>query len=512
MDILSTPLKTCDACGISFPPKPNRKLSQVEKCLSRYPGNLFAAEHDIASIEDHIHGAEEEILAYDSELARVQNILEELQARRDMLSRATRQLKSITRPSIRRLPVEILLDIFLWYCDDEDQGLLPALCLGSVCSQWRNIAHSSPALWATIRCRGLRKLSPRKFLPLVRYCLEKSRAVPLEVSIRSSDGTEAFTELAKHSDRWKQLMINLNNLPRYSLPVNLLILEGAHFFSNAKSNGGYLRHTLPAQVNTPALQELTLGYDELASGTRFNTSSLTILSVRGEINFSSLVALLRQCPKLSTLALEDVNPTNLVGGTGNFRILPITSLIVTHFGENDFHRSDPIFGYFTFPRLENLILLDISCPSIHRDMDLFRLLTGSQPPPLVSLDITKFGLHLDNLLDMLTALSPTLSRIRFAVLRSFLHQKFFEIMTLSNHPALLPHLKELKVTDVDQPHFDSLLGMVESRWRVEESPTQKRLSRFGTTCRSGELADMLKERLAGFSSQGLQVEVSISTV
>lgn len=155
----------------------------------------------------------------------------------------------------RRIPPEVLRTIFTLYCDqpesyvgvpDEDAVRPPIshnlnstdtpLILGSVCASWRQVALSTPILWATI---VLESPHPHQ-IPLIRRWLGRAGRNPLTVimsargesNLRTSEELdEVISVLVQYSYRWKKIAFWFDDyFPRPLLDIDVssfLRLESA---------------------------------------------------------------------------------------------------------------------------------------------------------------------------------------------------------------------------------------------------------------------------------------------
>ncbi|EEB92742.1 hypothetical protein MPER_08704, partial [Moniliophthora perniciosa FA553] len=145
------------------------------------------------------------LIAYEeSELERYDDLVTRLRAGADELEKERAELKKrlMTRYSfisaIRRLPVELIANIFSIFCDAEPYSLLTRhdehihtapIVLSQVSSRWRRIAHSMPDLWNTISVDVYR---PRKDLvPLLNLHLKNARTHPLDVRVTALQSSPA---------------------------------------------------------------------------------------------------------------------------------------------------------------------------------------------------------------------------------------------------------------------------------------------------------------------------------
>ncbi|KAK7022461.1 hypothetical protein R3P38DRAFT_1118871 [Favolaschia claudopus] len=143
---------------------------------------------------------QQEIAALSSEIEAQKAILDDLIGRR---SRAQRNLNAVLDP-MARLPVELQSKIFV-YClrfDKDERASRPypklaPMLVSNVCQLWRDIAISTPGLWAPLRMEG----SPRgdNSFQLYRVWLERSRPLPISLTL---EVTSDLSEGVKHIIDW----------------------------------------------------------------------------------------------------------------------------------------------------------------------------------------------------------------------------------------------------------------------------------------------------------------------
>ncbi|KAJ6561476.1 hypothetical protein DFH09DRAFT_1035731 [Mycena vulgaris] len=148
-----------------------------------------------------------------ADIAHYRSLLDNLLTKRDD---AQHQLDSIVYP-VLMLPPEITSEIFL-QCLPTSQNDLgrptvnprePPMLLTHVCSKWKEIAISTPALWATMVFNG------RLGADVLETWLDRARALPLSLKLRidrdlEDDITSAISDtLIEHSGRIRSLEVEI---------------------------------------------------------------------------------------------------------------------------------------------------------------------------------------------------------------------------------------------------------------------------------------------------------------
>ncbi|KAL1713992.1 hypothetical protein EV715DRAFT_210418 [Schizophyllum commune] len=141
----------CPNCSRSISRSISRAPSQTDLDTLRsgdLPPETIPSQHYISKAED----AEREILAFDTEIRRLQALTRDLQAHRQSLADYAEQQRSLVAP-VRRVPTEVLENIFLLACRTPEfafplQPTMTTACtLGHVCHTWRTILLTSKQIW-----------------------------------------------------------------------------------------------------------------------------------------------------------------------------------------------------------------------------------------------------------------------------------------------------------------------------------------------------------------------------
>ncbi|KAK0433335.1 hypothetical protein EV421DRAFT_1845239 [Armillaria borealis] len=220
---------TCSNCGfvnlLSAEPSVQNSLQAIrgsEGLVSQLlRGSRSLLDADRAFIDAEIAELERVRSLYDAQL-------QELQLRRPAVLEALESRASIYAP-IRRIPRDILIEIFHLVCDSASLGWDkwvhrakirdsldlsgPLWVLGRVCALWRDTLHSSPASWArnvVVHC-PFSKRAPE----ILHFYLKRTGEHPLSLRVvinRSGnpikDG-EIMSLLIQSAYRWKDVHIDI---------------------------------------------------------------------------------------------------------------------------------------------------------------------------------------------------------------------------------------------------------------------------------------------------------------
>ncbi|KAG7090156.1 hypothetical protein E1B28_011765 [Marasmius oreades] len=507
---LRTPLKTCNSCHSAFPPNPNPTIERMDEYLSQHR-NRRPSYKELTGLKYCLDSAKQDLKAYTEEIQRIGKVLQELETRKGVLAQATSRIEQLLRPSILRLPVEILLAIFYIYVENSGRNegkscAHPALTIGRVCSQWRDVVYSSSGLWSEIYDEEIPSYDSTSGRRFTQLCLRNSGELPLQISFLSHtpEMREPFLEVVKHSRRWKHVTVDC--FPSYcDFPADVPMLE-------TLTLTGPSHRKLPAiKVLSPALRRLRL-YDELGGSFRFDTSSLTHFSLENVIDFFTFFNILERSPMLTTLEVERMTFRSSKTLDSPLSLPQLTSLAIRDLGT----RTSPVCSFsnnIAVPQLTNLSIAgrsDYALGLFDPQITSSRAISIS-PPPLTSLTLSFLLFNcVQDLFDILTPFNDTLTSLSLVMCLLGSRGEWDELlrrMTFPQSDRLLENLKELEFGYRPWTRdYDTLfLDMVESRWRVDNLTS--RLLRLRVACSIDSDKMGVANNLSVLSEQGLEVDI-----
>ncbi|KAF8219338.1 hypothetical protein L208DRAFT_1418372 [Tricholoma matsutake] len=170
---------------MSFPEPPTQAtLADARRSLNETRISVMQMSSKIDKAE-----AELEQLVHDSK-----TIINQMQQERACLQEHLLQTMAYLSP-IRRLPTDLLSDIFMWSFEDYS---CQAWILASVCSSWRRLALRMPRIWSKVRLCTSQNASA----DTIRLWLERSGdTVPLDIEIflRVRDSPECSSRRRRRS-------------------------------------------------------------------------------------------------------------------------------------------------------------------------------------------------------------------------------------------------------------------------------------------------------------------------
>ncbi|KAJ7679156.1 hypothetical protein DFH06DRAFT_1165846 [Mycena polygramma] len=191
-------------------------------------------DSELPVIRDIVSKGQEEVDAFNSQIATLDAQRARLVGERDQISEHVRQHRAILS-TIRRVPPELVGEIFALTLpgEGEDAANLAPWYLGHICRSWRRYALGHSFLWTSITIPS--SSSPVEVSLRIETQLLRSATAPLHVRwLSDEDGSipdsRALAFVLAHSSRWSALSLtvthyNVNLGWLYAAAGRLLALE-----------------------------------------------------------------------------------------------------------------------------------------------------------------------------------------------------------------------------------------------------------------------------------------------
>ncbi|KAJ7196813.1 hypothetical protein GGX14DRAFT_700472 [Mycena pura] len=333
-------------------------MSSKTKCsacstLDLLVTNSVPSDFQTNEIHKAILHAKAEIFVLDDEIAGVQRALDRLELQRANLEDFVKAHRGVVS-TVRRLPSEILGEIFTHYLDASDSRAHPPEALShllGVCNQWRAITLASPPLWCHIFPNIWGELS--REMQKTSLQLQRSASAVLSIHLQAATLTYQMNAvnimdlILTESRRWHSLFLAVH--PSYHTHLatsraQFPILEKLTLVLEDPSS----EDTALFFRSLPALTDLTLQVDgTIPSTLDFIWAQLRVCTLhwcrRGDI--------LRILPLFSAgtrLCLEKNVDAYL---TSVHTVTVVSDLSLHSYGPEDIH---PLLGAFTAPCLKRL--------------------------------------------------------------------------------------------------------------------------------------------------------------
>ncbi|KAI5899468.1 uncharacterized protein SCHCODRAFT_02483637 [Schizophyllum commune H4-8] len=387
-----------------------------------------------------------------------------------------RQCQAAYLAPIRRLPVEVLSEIFKICCGDGSaiditKRSCPPLVLSSVCKIWRDVMHETPGIWADFTIPESSSLTslnlPPHLLNRLDLFLANSGNLPLRhhtVQYFAPSNTlpmdGALQRLLPHSHRWTDMIIpneddNCPDVMKWLKGRSLMCLSKitSWTWNLGRGDPGYILAELPA-LRSVVLIDIDEGFES----PRLPWGQIEELTA--EMTTDKALSLVHNCPALkvwdmlsrdSQLPLEPLDVPVVLPHLHTFRVSIVCDddIAVLERVTAPALQELQIYWRVFNPRPSGQIcaLLDRSSCSLRR---LY----------LDGLEDTRDGWLESDALRELATLDLRMARLQPAT------QELFALLAQRDSaglPRLLPRLESLSVQGLIQCTGETLLDMVEMR-------------------------------------------------
>ncbi|KAJ7253540.1 hypothetical protein C8J57DRAFT_1473857 [Mycena rebaudengoi] len=289
--------------------------------------NIIPDDAECQQIRDFLVDPCKEAAHLAEQIARMQKVLEDLTQKHDDLAEFIDAHLALVSPA-RRLPDDVVREIFVASLPTHANrncainAREPPLLLCAISRSWRNLALSTPQLWASIHIVAPSSDKTERMINTVHAWLARSGALPLSISLTvsrstwpSPDASPLLTALIRFSLRWNHIRFIL---PPYQLeplsslsPEDVPILEEAIVdgLANEAVDSQTIMSPRLAFLRTTSLWSVSLNSEFISPSTPIRLEFLRHLSfenVGGNqfyISSHSALEILRRCALLETCAI-----------------------------------------------------------------------------------------------------------------------------------------------------------------------------------------------------------------
>lgn len=463
---------SCPKCGQALGNRANILSPVPELANTNLPPTAFQSN----LIRSSLIEVNSDISSLNGKIEEFESRVAELKRDRDALQGYSNHHKGILS-AIRRFPPEILGNIFheirlAW-------GFTLAFQPSLVCTYWRDVANSTPSLWATIHWLTLSQQKIEFETEMLKLWLARSGSCSLSVHIGSAysyqevtmDNHPAIAQLAAHAHRWQNVRLRIPS----SMFGYLQAATGSFPQLQTLDIGSIHLDTSPlvANVNTfqyaPQLCKLSLGSRMSLDVPRMPWSQLIECRMEPISNYTvdECFKILEWCANLQVYMPTPANSAFTIPHTPiqHTRLRRLTIEEGSGLGDLFEHLSLPALQTFEYDGADEIF-----------PINSFNRLLSRSPPSLLRLSLTSPNavigeaallqcLQLCPLLENLELLSDCAFGFNIALMVRLTHI----IGTTTNFCCLLPRLKKLKVAVHPAFNFQAFADMVESRWRFNDA-------------------------------------------
>ncbi|KAF5356429.1 hypothetical protein D9758_009506 [Tetrapyrgos nigripes] len=349
----------------SFQPRVQDIDLQFSRDRIRSPGSPTSSES--IQLSELISNVEQDLSDYKEDIQIVENVLLDLKRKKGELERYVDHCKAYLSP-IRRLPTEIMSEIFLIYqdlhwSDREDRQFrepltrpvmaysspaMTALVLSSVCKLWYTITLATPQLWSrfSLQIRG----KCGSLFHLLEIYLSRSKQHPLTFDVDVNGEGPIMRLLSAHSHRW---FCTSGHCPGLNMQTDLPLLQSLEM-----AYGGAV--SLDAFAGARTLRTVSLVGISRFLHSNLPWDQIQVLRARqlstGDVGLPKYVwELAQKCPALRSLELDfsDYPPRETAGFTSSVHLGKLESLCLQYVM---WYNVRELFCLSTLPSLRKLSL------------------------------------------------------------------------------------------------------------------------------------------------------------
>ncbi|KAL1681170.1 hypothetical protein EV122DRAFT_206333 [Schizophyllum commune] len=496
------------------------------------------------NLQNLVKEREEYINAVDLAIGRLKEVIYALSAQRAAASEELDICRQAAQSPIRRLPAELLVEIFSpaahhdLQADNivqESEFIASVLTITQVCRAWRSIAHGAPRLWEKISLRDMQAYGQRAVSNAVAW-VQRAEPLPIAFTVAiANDLIPAWRSRYNHSSTSFPFTVfdRVESFPTYrirelrlQMPALDMAFIGLPLSSSTEDSfpvlellqlkviHGDITHHSPlalyarSPLRTVDLQQPS-GLDCRAIFFSWSTiTNLSLNSLRGPL--SAFYAVLRECVALRRANIHFGRHLLLdtLGTPEPIILTQLCTLSMTCYGSISFFRQD-----LRLPCLTSFILE-------HEDDD-----DGLELSPALAAMLSHSP-HLEEValrrcdLDSLTGIGaflrllPSVASLSIALCQISL-QEFYECLSVGeNRPIYLPRLRHLSLTsnaDLSEGGAGmrdaQLRAMLVTRHRPGEDSPVSRLESFEYTSSSYPLELSVLRDIIELSEEGMIVNV-----
>ncbi|KAJ7890354.1 hypothetical protein B0H13DRAFT_877524 [Mycena leptocephala] len=453
--------------------------------------NTVPSDVDCDKIRKLVVGPRMQVVDLTHEIEETKRRLEELTRKRDELTEYIDAHLALVSP-VRRLPEDVVRAIFMACMPSARNAVMSPtdspLLLSRICSAWRQLALSTPQLWASLHIVVLMPPKLEELTQNVTAWLSRSGIVPLSISLVLSQPytfaglpddeiQRLLSSLAALSRRWKKIRMvvpsflsfePLAHLSSEDFPLLQTVSVGTTYdFVDDLSGAASPWRSLPF-LTAPALRSVSISSGYRFAELQVSRGQLIHLCLGGTQSYGprfcfvqDVIPILHQCLRLETCKLSLGTANTIFGGAFTPVSLPHLWHLNLIDNMTDFE-ADQLFQNLTLPTLRSL-----KYASAWR----FRSL---RPLFLPSLEWVSLSVHMLPTTDLIDALrlSPLLHYLELTgepVLAALdigpppADADFLARLIPNSDPGLCPNLRQIKLSHFHALTDDTLLAFIRAR-------------------------------------------------
>ncbi|KAJ7082969.1 hypothetical protein C8R44DRAFT_58137 [Mycena epipterygia] len=412
------------------------------------------------------------IAAAEENIARIDSQIKDLMCLRDRERGLITALRLVIAP-IRKLPSELLVQIFLHSLSSFRPSIKDVLKLCHVCALWKQLAYRTPGLWTIELPINITKDST-DYIAARKVWLERSAPLPIPISVDlGAPGKKSSPSLVdlllSVAPRWRTLRLHHRMLPALAslAPDSLRQLEAVELVRRRESG---FHPAVSAFLDAPLLRDVTLNVKHTE---RFPMpwTQLTRL-VLTDSDPQVCLDILVQCTHIVSANIitdpwERLPPSSTAGITTLPRLEDLTLHVRSCLSDSNYIA--PFFRPLALSSLKKLVIyfdnIEWSAAT-SRALEQFQI----RSPNIETLSLRFCELSSEELRSLVFR-APSLTELELEYCMYCVDNSFLEELKYSDlDPVhLAPRLEVLNLFGVDDAFDEEMLDeMIRSRWWTAE--------------------------------------------
>ncbi|KAK0499259.1 hypothetical protein EDD18DRAFT_1350692 [Armillaria luteobubalina] len=460
----------------------------------------------LSSTYEDLRRLESRVSTFDIDLSRPRK-------QKNGIDRILQVYRSIFAP-IRRLPLDVLLHIFLFLpVDTVSPGSVPWI-LGSVCYSWRSICLSFPTLWSKIVVDTRAGTELRSgSLSMIHTSLRRSQRSPLIIFVSCDNQSSSISPilfsildlLLTHSSRWSAVDVHI---PRLTYPIfnRLGPLPMLRRIRITMDHGRVAEETRDSLGHCPQLRDVSITGVPLLS-LHLPLNRLTSL---GTIQTAEdIFRILPDAKGLEALTIFHTSSFKSLPRRCNSNMLTVPSIRRLEF------LSGPVQEITESLLLPNIEHLTLGCHSSLQPLSSSDIQSITDLVQRSQCLLRSLALNCTISIYSIDAISFSLTRLSITVESWTACDIFITLRVRGEGDNVVPNLSDFRITDVTSKcggysfTHEPFEPMIESRWNIPPRARAGQLRRIEIHAKHGwgdlYYYDTARQTLWKYAEEGLEV-------
>jgi hypothetical protein len=382
---------------------------------------------------------------------------------------------------VRRLPTELLRDIFILFCRSLFPRRADLFLLSAVCRRWRELVLSMPELWANIHILyGCKPLDD--YVDMINLLIARSQVLPLSIRLDHipdrGDMHAILLAAINHLERWRHFTLRCEsfniNISDFPSECHAPLLESLTVISSEFPSRD-LFHLIQSLVHdAPRLRSIEVKISRFDNYLDvFPWRQLKCLQIRGGLSVMDCIVVLSQALQIEECSFY----VSAMGGPTSSLPPCITLHHLEGFVIGSTVSIADLLDHLSVPALWDLVIGSVGSDSFPWSRESFSSFINRSSSPLRDVRI-EISLLEEDIIRCLQDLSSTLVNLELHA--RHMTDRVVKLLTFEEHNTsrLCPHLECITLWGYLRTTHGVFASMAESRWNVDDLLASGEVSRL----------------------------------